>query len=135
MALPGAPSRRRGDARRPRDARGGRHGPRPGVEALTFAVFAKVFAVTEGFLPEDPRLARAFRVVTLETGLVASAVLLLAGAGLCASVVADWAASVFNYLDYSVSMRRMIPGALLLVLGAHGLLASFFLSILGLKRR
>jgi hypothetical protein len=32
-------------------------------------------------------------------------------------------------------MRRMIPGALLLVLGAHGLLASFFLSILGLKRR
>ena len=106
-----------------------------GVEALTFAVFAKVFAVTEGLLPEDPRLARAFRVVTLETGLAASALLLAAGTGLCASVAADWAASVFNYLDYSLSMRRMIPGALLLVLGAHGLFASFFLSILGLRRR
>ena len=106
-----------------------------GVEAVTFGVFAKVFAVTEGLLPEDPRLGRLFRVVTLETGLVASSVLLLAGTALCASVAADWAASVFNYLDYSVSMRRMIPGALLLVLGAHGLLASFFLSILGLKRR
>lgn len=99
-----------------------------GVEALTFAVFAKVFAITEGFLPEDPRLARAFRIVTLETGLAASTLLLLAGTGLCASVVSDWADSVFNYLDYSVSMRKMIPGALLLVLGAHGLLASFFLS-------
>jgi glycosyltransferase involved in cell wall biosynthesis len=106
-----------------------------GVEALTFAVFAKVFAVTEGFLPEDLRFARAFRVVTLETGLAASALLLVAGFGLSASVVGDWAASGWEYLDYSVSMRRMIPGALLLILGAHGLLASFFLSILGLKRR
>lgn len=106
-----------------------------GVEAITFAVFAKVFAVTEGFLPEDPRVSRAFRVVTLETGLAASVVLLLAGAALCGLVVRDWAASVFSYLDYSVSMRKMIPGALLLVLGAHGLLSSFFLSILGLKRR
>ena len=106
-----------------------------GVEAVTFAVFAKVFAVTEGLLPEDPRVSRLFRVVTLEAGLVASALLLAAGALLCGLVVRDWAASVFNYLDYSVSMRRMIPGALLLVLGSHGLLASFFLSILGLKRR
>ena len=106
-----------------------------GVEAVTFAVFAKVFAVTEGLLPEDPRVARLFRVVTLETGLVASALLLAAGAVLCGLVVKDWADSVFNYLDYSVSMRKMIPGALLLVLGAHGLLSSFFLSVLGLKRR
>lgn len=106
-----------------------------GVEAITFALFAKIFAITEGFLPEDPRLARAFGIVTLETGLAASAVLLLAGTALCASVAADWADSVFNYLDYTVSMRKMIPGALLLVIGAHGLLASFFLSILGLKRR
>jgi glycosyltransferase involved in cell wall biosynthesis len=106
-----------------------------GVEALTFAVFAKVFAVTEGFLPEDPRLGRAFRIVTLETGLAASALLLVAGAVLSGTVVADWAATGFTRLDYSVSMRKMIPGALLLVLGAHGLLASFFLSILGLKRR
>jgi len=106
-----------------------------GVEAITFAVFAKVFAVTEGLLPEDPRVTRLFRVVTLETGLVASALLLAAGGALCVSVVLDWAAAVFNYLDYSVAMRRMIPGALLVVLGAHGLLSSFFLSILGLRRR
>lgn len=106
-----------------------------GVQAITFGVFAKVFAVTEGLLPKDPRLERLFRVVTLETGLVASVVLLAAGGVFCASVAADWAASLFNYLDPSESMRRMIPGGLLLVLGAHGLLSSFFLSILGLSRR
>lgn len=106
-----------------------------GVEALTFAVFAKVFAVTEGLLPEDPRLTRLFRVVTLETGLAASALLLLAGAFLGGSVVAEWARSGYRHLDTTTAMRSMIPGALLLVLGAHGLLASFFLSILGLRRR
>ena len=106
-----------------------------GVEAITFALFAKVFAVTEGFLPADPRVSRASRLLSLEAGLVASAALLLAGAALCASVAGDWIASGWSYLDYSVSMRKMIPGALLLVLGAHGLLSSFFLSILGLKRR
>ena len=84
--------------------------------------------MTEGFLPEDPRVSRAFRVVSLESGLAASVALLLAGAALCASVTGDWIASGWRYLDYSVSMRRMIPGALLLVLGAHGLLSSFFSS-------
>jgi hypothetical protein len=106
-----------------------------GVEALPFALFAKVFAVPGGFLPEAPRLARAFRVVTLETGLAASALCLAAGVALCASVASTWAASGWAFLDYSVSMRRMIPGALLLVLGAHGVFTSFFLSILGLRRR
>ena len=106
-----------------------------GVEAITFALLAKVFAATEGFLPPDPRVSRLSKLLTLEAGLVASVLLLAAGAGLCGLVVRDWAASVFNYLDYSISMRKMIPGALLLVLGAHGLLSSFFLSILQLKRR
>ena len=106
-----------------------------GVQAVTFALFAKVFAVTEGILPEDPRLARAFRYVTLETGLLASAAFLVAGAGLTASVVAEWAGSGYRYLDAALTLRRLIPGALLLVLGAHGVLASFFLSILGLRRR
>ena len=106
-----------------------------GIEAVTFALFAKVFAITEGLLPEDPRLSRLFRLVTRETGLAASALLLAAGAGLCGSVALEWVRSGWSYLDYSFTMRRMIPGALLLVLGAHGLFASFFLSILGLKRR
>lgn len=106
-----------------------------GVEAITFALLAKVFAATEGLLPPDPRVSRLSRVLSLEAGLAASVVLLAAGAALCGLVVRDWAASAFSHLDYSVSMRKMIPGALLLVLGAHGLLSSFFLSILRLKRR
>jgi hypothetical protein len=46
-----------------------------------------------------------------------------------------WSSEQFRALDYSRTMRWMIPGVLLLVLGAQAILSSFFLSILGLKRR
>jgi hypothetical protein len=106
-----------------------------GAQAVAFALFTKVFAVTEGLLPPDPRLSRLVGKVSLETGLVAGALLALAGAGLAALVIADWSHSGWRYLAYGESMRRMIPAVLLLLLGAQTVLSSFFLSILALKRR
>ena len=52
-----------------------------GFQLIAFATFTKVFAITEGLLPEDPRLNRAFRWVTLETGLVV---------GGCADIAGRW---------------------------------------------
>jgi glycosyltransferase involved in cell wall biosynthesis len=106
-----------------------------GTQAISFAVFAKTFAITEGLLPMDPRLERAFRVVTLETGLVVGALLTAAGAVLVSRVLGLWSSQDYRTLDYPRTMRSMIPGALLLVLGAQVILSSFFISILGLKRR
>ena len=106
-----------------------------GTQAVTFAVFAKVFAITEGLLPMDPRLEKGFRIVTLETGLAAGALLLLAGAALVLRVIGVWAGEDYVTLDYGRTMRWMIPGVLLLVLGAQAVLSSFFLSVLGLRRR
>jgi glycosyltransferase involved in cell wall biosynthesis len=106
-----------------------------GTQAVSFALFAKVFAITEGLLPMDPRLEKTFRVVTLETGLVLGALLTVAGALLIGRVMSVWSGEQFRTLDYSRTMRSMIPGVLLLVLGAQAILSSFFLSILGLKRR
>jgi hypothetical protein len=106
-----------------------------GTQSVTFAVFVKVFAITEGLLPMDPRLEKGFRVVTLETGLATGALLLLAGGALVGKVLGVWAGEEYRTLDYSRTMRWMIPGVLLLVLGAQAVLSSFFLSVLGLKRR
>jgi glycosyltransferase involved in cell wall biosynthesis len=106
-----------------------------GTQAITFAVFAKVFAITEGLMPMDPRLENAFRYVTLETGLVAGTVLALVGGLLVVRVLVVWAGVGFQSLDYERTMRWMIPGVLLLVLGAQVVMSSFFLSVLGLKRR
>src|ERR1017187_840678 len=41
-----------------------------GFQAMSFATFTKIFAISEGLLPEDARLNWLFRFITLEVGLV-----------------------------------------------------------------
>jgi glycosyltransferase involved in cell wall biosynthesis len=107
-----------------------------GAQAILFGIFAKVFAITEGLLPPDPFLDRLFdRRITLETGLVAGGLSGLVGVILVARVARVWARAGYHGLAYGETMRWMIPGVLLLVLGAQAVLSSFFLSILGLRRR
>jgi hypothetical protein len=50
-----------------------------GFQAVVFAVFTKVFAISEGLLPEDPRFNRALRFINLEVGLVVGCILLFIG--------------------------------------------------------
>ena len=62
-----------------------------GFQLIAFATFTKVFAITEGLLPEDPRLNRVFRWVTLETGLVLGGLLIAIGMGGSVWAVSHWA--------------------------------------------
>src|SRR5208283_1184356 len=50
-----------------------------GFQLVAFAFFTRVFAVAEGLLPEDPKLARVFKIFTLEKGIAAGLIVLLAG--------------------------------------------------------
>jgi hypothetical protein len=75
-----------------------------------------------------------WRKVTLETGLVAGAVMLLFGGTLAVMAVLDWRATDFGSLDPQVTLRLVIPAVTLLSLGAEAVLSSFLLSILGLQR-
>ena len=42
-----------------------------GFQAISFAVFTKLFAISEGLLPPDETLDKLFRYITLEVGLLA----------------------------------------------------------------
>jgi len=106
-----------------------------GYQLVVFAVFTKVFAVTEHLHPMPAALDRLFRFVTLETGLVVGLVPLVAGLGALALAFAGWARAGFGPLDPREGMRLVVPAALLVMLGIQTLFASFFLSILGLRRR
>jgi hypothetical protein len=106
-----------------------------GYQAVVFAVLTKMFAVTEGLLPPDPRLEKAFQYITLETGLAAGAIALVAGFTLLFAAVLIWKAHGWGRLDYSQVMRVVIPGATLTALGFQTVLCSFFMSILGMKRK
>ena len=50
-----------------------------GYQAIAFAVFTKLFAISEGLLPADPTLDKMFRYITLETGLLVGGVLIVGG--------------------------------------------------------
>ncbi len=106
-----------------------------GVQAILFSILAKTFAITEGLLPEDPKLTRLYRVISLETGLLVSFLAALLGLGFVLSVLLRWRAGGFLDLPVTETMRLMIPGVLFLALGAQGLFASFLLSLLGLSRK
>lgn len=106
-----------------------------GFQAVNFAVFTKIFAVSEGLLPEDARLSKVFRYINLEVGLIAGATLLLAGALSTIYAFSSWSAQSFGPLDPAHTFRIVIPSVTLITLGFQATLSSFFLSILGLRRR
>ena len=106
-----------------------------GYQSVIFAIFTKVFAVSEGLLPADPRLTRLFDYVTLESGLLLGLVQITAGVGLSSYAVWSWRNHFFGPLNPSSTLRMVIPAALLIELGIQTVLASFFLSVLGLRRR
>jgi glycosyltransferase involved in cell wall biosynthesis len=106
-----------------------------GFQLISFAMFTKVFAITEGLLPEDPRLNRMFRWVTLETGLLVGGVLMLLGVGGSIFAVSGWARQSFGALDVEHTLRIVMPSVFALTMGVQVTFSSFFLSILGLRRR
>jgi glycosyltransferase involved in cell wall biosynthesis len=106
-----------------------------GYQSVLFAIFSKRFAVTEGLLPEDARLTGLLRVFTLERGLLAGIALMLLGIACLVAAIGQWRSSNFGALDYSRTMRWVIPGVTLTILGFHTVLSSFFLSLLELPRR
>ena len=106
-----------------------------GYQSIIFAICAKTFAITAGFLPEDSRLKRFFNLIPLERGLAISLVALLIGSGLLVTAVLKWQATGFGALDYAKTMRLVIPGAMLTALAVQTIFSSFFVSILGMYRR
>ncbi len=105
-----------------------------GFQLVFFGVAAKVFAISEGLLPEDESFQSWFRYITLETGLIVGVLMVLGGIGIALSSVVSWSHAGYGPLPPVQMMRRTLPAMLCLMLGTEVCFASFFLSLLGLKR-
>jgi hypothetical protein len=104
-------------------------------QLISFAAFTKIFAISEGLLPEDPRLNRLFSIITLEVGISVGLILAVSGLGLLTGALIYWANSGFGELSYPKSLRLVIPAVTSLILGVQVIFSSFFMSILGLKTK
>jgi len=106
-----------------------------GTQSMLFALIAKTFAITEGVLPPDPRIDRFARILPLERGLLLGLATALLGGVMLAAAVNEWRVHDFGRLDYAETMRVVVPGVTLAVLGYQTILSSFFLSLLSMRRR
>ncbi len=107
-----------------------------GFQAASFAVLSKFFTIRAGLRSPQAGFEDWFRHLTLESGLITGAVLVAAGLGLSLSAVSIWGGHSFGpLLQTGETLRRVIPGALCLVLGCQMILSSFFLGVLRLDTR
>jgi len=106
-----------------------------GYNTILFAVFAKVFGVTTGLLPENPRFTRWFRFITLETGLLIGGSVFMLSLLAAIWAVLFWKHTGFGPLRMDQMLRITLPSATGMVVGVETCFASFFLSLLGMRRR
>ena len=106
-----------------------------GFQAILFALLTKIFAITEGLLPEDPVLSRLFKVITLEKGLLVGVLLQLSGLGTAVYSFLVWNQHSFGPMNPQQLVRLVACALTLGTLGVEITLASFFFSILGLARK
>jgi glycosyltransferase involved in cell wall biosynthesis len=105
-----------------------------GYQAITFAVFARTFGAMEGLIPNSDRFRRLEDSFTVERGLVVAALAIAAGAILLLLALNEWRVHHFGNLNYTTTMRLVVPGVTLTVLGFQTMFSSFFLSVLSLGR-
>ncbi|OIP25358.1 hypothetical protein AUK22_08110 [bacterium CG2_30_54_10] len=106
-----------------------------GIQSLFFGVFSRTFATEQGILPRDPHLDRFFRWFTLEKGIALGFLLGLLGFLISALALGVWWDAGFGDLDYSHTMKLVIPGSTLIGVGVQIILGSFTVSLLGLNRK
>jgi hypothetical protein len=106
-----------------------------GYQSMLFAFIAKTFAITEGVLPPDPRVDRMARMLPLSRGILFGLLAAAVGGVMLVAAVNDWRVHNFGRLDYAETMRMVVPGVTLAVLGYQTILSCLFLDLLNMRRR
>ncbi len=105
-----------------------------GVNAVSCALIAKVFAVDAGLLPPTPLLRKIYGRYSLEIGVLIGVLLFLAGIGMSAYAFLIWGERDFSNLNPQQVMRLTIPAVALILIGVQIIFSSFFLSVLRMQR-
>jgi glycosyltransferase involved in cell wall biosynthesis len=105
-----------------------------GFQAVTFGIFAKVFAINARLLPPDERIRRFTSIISVEVGMIAGLMLLLSGLAGGAYSLGLWSLASFGALDPEVTLRVVAPSATAMIVGLQLIFSAFFLGVLGLRR-
>jgi len=106
-----------------------------GVQAVLFSLFTYVFGVNSNLLPKQESTEKLLHFIGLEKGIVVSTAMMALGFASSIVALVYWSQNYFGEIDPRLSMRLVIPGAVLFTLGIQTLFASFFLGILQTKHK
>jgi glycosyltransferase involved in cell wall biosynthesis len=105
-----------------------------GFQIVFFAIFTKIFAISEGLLPPDKKLDKFLKKFSVDLGLQIGLVLFTGGLIGSFTSLSLWQTIGFGELDPVQMMKITIPSASALVLGIQAMASSFFIGILQLKK-
>jgi glycosyltransferase involved in cell wall biosynthesis len=106
-----------------------------GFQLMSFYVFTKVFAVMEGFLPEDHVIERIIYLFSLELGVTLGTAFIVMGIFSLGNAILAWQRTGFGALSQSIMLKQIIPAIIFILFGVQVVLSRFFLSILGLRKK
>jgi hypothetical protein len=106
-----------------------------GYQTVLFAVFARIFAMTQGLLPPQGRMKAIFKHVTLESGLMLGLALLFAGFGGSLATLLGWRRTGYGPFSCSTHCASRFPRRSQSHLEHKPSSQAFFLSVLGLDVR
>jgi glycosyltransferase involved in cell wall biosynthesis len=104
-----------------------------GFHSALFYLFARLYGMREGLSPVDEQFLRMTKTLTLEAGLLAGLVLLLAGVGLAIFALSAWSRTAFGALSPEFAMRLVIPSGTCILLAFQTAYGAFFLSVLEIR--
>ena len=105
-----------------------------GYQAVLIGLAARIYALELEIGPPREVVQRAFRIFTLERGLLAGGFVFLLGLLLVGGLTYRWVASGCGPLQIEHTLRPMVIGTTLMVLGCQTVLMSFFYRMLGIQR-
>jgi len=103
-----------------------------GFQILSLGFYAKTFSLLEGFLKEDKLISFLQSHFNLEKGIALGLVFFFLGLGINLYILWEWIIRRFGVLN---RVRLALIGSTFMVIGVQIIFSSFFLSILGLKRK
>ena len=103
-----------------------------GFNVLLFSILSQHSSSIHGLLPPNVGLQNAMKLFTLERLLVIGLLIAVVGFWGIIHAVMAWRAQDYGSLDYTETMRNIVPASVSLVIGLQIVFGSFLADIIGL---
>jgi len=106
-----------------------------GLQTISFAIIARRYATSRGFLPQSPRLEKRAHFFALEQVIVVALLMFVLGIVGVLWCVMRWATVDFGPLEYGLVMRILIASMTILMIGVQLLFTGFLAALLDIPTK